>query len=244
VEPLQEPDGEPADVVVIHAETDELTDLSPPWHVGLGLRSAEYDWSLQPPAEVRLHLYRRGELARGWHNAVSQVSYAGTLTGLNFTDSHPEYAGMAARWDDKHFSITEEQSIPLFAQSRPGTKGVVTQAVINVESLVASGEAFLPAKPKVEREERANRRILGWIDADLAGFFTKASIRDGQLVYEIQHPGKSTWTLSVSDLRDADKRSLYEEAKARQIDLFDAMEEKRARHPFIMRAKYRLHRRH
>jgi hypothetical protein len=243
-EPIPKLDGDEVDVVVVNAEADQFSSLSPPWHVRLGLRSSEYDWLLEAPAEVRLHLYAPGELARGWQTAVPRTSYAGTLTGLNFTDIHPEHPGMAARWGDEQFSITEDDRAVLqFARPRSEPKGIVTQGVINIESLVSSEEAFLPTKPKVDREEHRERRPLGLIDDDLATFFTKASIRRGQLVYETVYPGKAKWKLRISDLREPDKRSLYEEAQAHQIDLFDVDETELPRHPCIMRAKYKLRRR-
>ncbi len=147
VEPPQLPDGDSVDVVVIHSEAHELLGDPVPWHVGLGLQSAEYDWSLRPPATVRLYLYRPGELVRGWRRAAPWVSYGGTLTGLNFTDGHPLYPGMAARWDDKHYSITEEQSVLQFSKPFPRATSIVTQAVITIENVAPSDEVFLPARP-------------------------------------------------------------------------------------------------
>jgi hypothetical protein len=244
IEPPPVPDGENVDVVVVHAEIDEVPNNPTPWHVGLGLRSAEYDWSLRPPADLRLHLYKRGDLALGWQNAVPSASYRGTLTGLNLTDLHPsDYAGRAARWEDQEYSIIENGSVLQFSRAIPDVSGIVTQAVIIVKNVVPSDETFLPAKPKAELEEHTDRRVIGWAYDDLAKFFTKASVQDGRLVYETQRRGKASWKISISDLREPDRRNLVDEAGERQVELLDMLEESRARHPLIMRAKFRLRRR-
>jgi hypothetical protein len=242
VEPPPVPDGDSVDVVVIHAETHALPGDPVPWHVRLGLQLAEFDWSLRPPATVRLYLYRPGELVRGWQRASPCASYGGTLTGLNFTDIHPQYPGIAARWDDKHYSITEERAVLEFSKSSPRATAIVTQAVITIKSLVPSDELFLPARPKVEQEE-LQPNLVGWADDDLAQFFTRRSVQDGQLVYEICRRGKTRWQMSVNDLREADRHQLVEETGLREIELFNVLEEERPRHPLIMRAKYQLRRR-
>jgi hypothetical protein len=240
VESPPEPEGDKVDVVIVHAETDSLPGDPMPWHVRLGLRSAEFDWSLRPPAVLRLHLYRRGHLARGWRNATPLGSFGGTLTGLNFTDIHPAHPGMAARWDDEHYAITEDHVVLQFSKAAPTAKGIVTQAVINVDSRVPSDEAFLPAKPKVGLEEHTERRIVGAADDELARFFTRQSVQNGRLVYEVRHKGKASWSMSMGDLRDPDRLKITHEAQDRNIELLDLYEDSRARHPLIMRAKFRL----
>jgi hypothetical protein len=148
---------------------------------------------------------------------------------------------MAATWDDRHYSITEERSLLQFSKSSPRGTAIVTQAVINIESLVRSDEVFLPARPKVEQEEMQSN-LVGWADDDLAPYLTRRSVQAGQLVYEICHRGKTRWQMSVSDLREADRNRLLEEAGQRDIELLDILEEERARHPLIMRARFQLRR--
>lgn len=234
------PDGQNVDVVVIHAEADELPSARPPWHVRLGLRSAEYDWSLIAPADLRLHLYRPGDLAGGWQHAVPWGSFGGTLTGLNFTDIHPEYDGMAGAWESGDYSITDTRSVLLFSIKPADRSGIVTQAVIHIANPAPSDEAFLPRKPKAESEDETERHVVGSTDEDIARFFTRQSIQNGQLVYEVRHRGKASWKMSIGDLREPDRQKLLEEADERQVELLDVLDEKRARHPLIMRAKYRL----
>ena len=53
------PDGDPVDIIAVHSEADELPERPFPWHVRMGLRSAEYDELLKPVVEVRLYLYPR-----------------------------------------------------------------------------------------------------------------------------------------------------------------------------------------
>jgi len=147
---------------------------------------------------------------------------------------------MAATWNEEHYSITEEPLILRFAKTPHSAEGIVTQAVINIDCLAPAEEAYLPTKPKAGWEEQTERRILSWMDQDLAEFFTRGSIRDGHLVYEIRHWGKANWKLSIGDLREKEQRQLHDHAEARQIGLIDVLEERRSRHPLIMRAKYRL----
>jgi hypothetical protein len=234
------PDGENVDTVIIHADCDDLPAGPPQWHVLLGLRSAKFDWLLRPVAEVRLYLYRRGELALGWKRAVPWTSYAGTLTGLNFTEVHPETPGIPATWSDEDYSIIEARDVLYFSKTPLGGAGIVTQAMINIESLARPNEAFLPARPKAGWDEQTERHVVGRADADLSDFFTKASIQNGRLLYEIRRHGEGNWRVSLSDLREPDQRKLQEAAEDQHVLLVDVYEEKRARHPLIMRAKYQL----
>ncbi len=240
VEPPPEPDGEGVDVVLIHAEADELPRDPFPWFARLYLASAAYDWSLSAPANLRMYLYRPGHLDRGWQSAAPWATYGGTLTGLNFTDKHPTVPGRSATWDEKDYSITGAHSALHFSRSHPEVHGIVTQATITVESLAPSEEVFLPAKPKVGQEVQIEQRLVGRMDEDLEGFFTRPSVRDGHLVYEVCHRGRATWQMSVGDLRESDRRRLFEDADESQVELLDRLEETRERHPLIMRAKYRL----
>ncbi|MDB5388030.1 MAG: hypothetical protein JWM11_3676, partial [Planctomycetaceae bacterium] len=59
-----------ADVVVIHAETDSVPTDPLPWHVHLCLETSDFDELLGPPADVRLFLYPRGALGRGWQHVM------------------------------------------------------------------------------------------------------------------------------------------------------------------------------
>lgn len=147
---------------------------------------------------------------------------------------------MAAAWHDKHFSITEERSVLYFSRQPARAEGIVTQAVLIIDHTVAPDEAFLSARPKAESDDEAEQRLLDRIDDDMVKAFTRASIREGRLVYETCRKGKAKWKLPIEDLRDADQRRLYEEAATRDVDLMNVLEEKRARHPLIMRAKYIL----
>jgi hypothetical protein len=236
------PDGDEVDLVIVHTESEKPPGAPFPWHVRLGLESAQYDSLLSPPAEVRLHLYRLGALVRGWRHATPWATYGGTLTGLNLTDRHPETPGTPAQWDDVDFSITESHDVLQFSKTRPGARGIVTQAVINITSPAPSDEVFLPARPKVGQAEQIERQLLGSIYDDLAEFFTKRSVQNGRLVYEINRQGKANWQMSLSDLRESDQLQLFEEARERQIGLLHVDDKSRARHPLIMRAKFMLRR--
>jgi hypothetical protein len=235
------PDGEPVDVVVVHAETEELPDRTVPWHVRLGLRSAEYDWMLSPVADARLHLYRPGNLIRGWQKATPWVSYHGTLTGLNLTEIHPDSPGIPASWSDEHYSIIEERQILLFSKRASDTAHVVTQAVINIDGPAPSSEAFLSTRPKAVAEENRDDRLLEPIDPDMSRFFSKPSVRSGKLFYELRRRGGTKWNLPVGDLREQDRDALQGKADERSIEMVEAEDNQgRIRHPLIMRAKYQL----
>ena len=137
-------------------------------------------WPLRGASLSTSSIARR-KAACGWRHASPWTSYGGTLTGLNFTELHPNYANIAATWNDEHYSIAEERSVLQFSKASSGAGRIVTQAVIKIDAPAPPDEAFLPARPKAGREEQTERCLVGW--ADLAEFFTRASIQNGQLVY-------------------------------------------------------------
>lgn len=236
------PDGFPVDVVVINAETERLPPDSFPWHVRLGLRSADYDWLLRPVAQVRLHLYEPGALAAGWKLAMPIASYHGTLTGLNLTEMHPHSPGIPGRWSEEHYSIVEERNVLQLSHVTPSAGHIVTQAVINIEGNAPSDEAFLSARPKAEAGEKTSSYFIGKIDPDIGEFFSRESVRDGQLVYQINQRGDLQWAVPIEDLRPGEQGKLGLLADNLRLKISSNQEKSsnRVRHPMIMRAKYQL----
>jgi HKD family nuclease len=237
------PDGENVDVLVIHAEAAGLPTQTSIFHVRLGLRSPEFDPLLRPVAQARLHLYRTGDLRFGWQNALPWSSYAGTLTGLNFTNLHPVSPGITASWAGDDYSIIDEPPVLHFSRGSPDAEGIVTQAVINIERFGPPDEAFLPSKPKAESVEQTAEQLVGEAGDDLVKFFTKASVRRGHLVYEVRHQGTAAWKLPIGELRESSRLELRDIAESRQIQLFDEPDVTQPHHPLIMRARYVLRKR-
>lgn len=239
------PDGEPANVVVIHAEADQLPGRVPPWHVLLEMQSAEYDGLLKPPADVRLHLYARGALSAGWQSATPVASYRGTLTGLNFTNIHPTNPGIPAQWNERDYRIIDEGVVLRFSETVSSSYRFVTQAVINISGPADTRETFLSEKPKAEREERIRNFDLGEVDPDLRRFFTRESIEYGRLVYELPQRGDAFWKIPLEDLRPRERLLLATEARHLNVHVqaLGTSDSKQPRHPFIVRGKFKLRKR-
>lgn len=238
-----QPEGDGVDIVVIHAETDDVPAESV-WHARLGLTSAEFDWLLTPVADVRLHLYRRGELALGWQNRMPLASYRGTLTGLNFTEAHPEHPGIAARWGDEHYNITEQFGTLFCSREAPPKLGFVTQAAINIEGISPSDEVLMSSAPKAAANEGRASFLLGRVDDDMRRYFTRSSIDGDRIVYELKRRGEIGWKLPLEELRQDDLRELQAHAESQQFALWEDSPRNTGKmhHPLIHRMKFRLHR--
>jgi hypothetical protein len=239
------PPGEPANVVLIHAEADNLPARRFPWHVLLEMSSAEYDPLLKPPADVRLYLYQRGALNNGWQSATPWASFQGTLTGLNFSETHPTNPGITASWNDGDFRIIDAPQALRFVDSSARTKGTRTQAVINIAGAGESEEAFVSERPKVESFEKKGPYQLEPIDADMTRFFTRESLEGDRLVYELFKHGDMRWIIPLDDLRAKDRVSIVATAEISHVGILPmgAYDSKGPRHPFIVRARFRLWRR-
>lgn len=239
------PEGDSVDIVVIHAETVVLPTATPVWHAQMGLVSAEYDWLLKPPADVRLHLYHPGALKNGWQSATPWASHQGTLTGLNFTAIHPSDPGGPAQWDSRYYSITDNGTALWFADKPLPSVGIVTQGLINIQGPAEPDEAFLSARPKTETRDDVRDFVLGDIDPDFVRFFTRESVQDGKLVYELRRRGDPNWIVPLQDLRSKDRLMLESEAGLMRVPMKQMQFEdsERRRHPLIMRAKFRWRKR-
>ena len=235
------PEGDSVDIVVIHAETAVLPTATPVWHAQMGLASAEYDWLLRPPADVRLHLYHPGALKTGWQTARPWTSFRGTLTGLNLTEIHPTDPGGPAQWDNGYYSITDEGTGLWFADKPLPSIGIVTQALLNIQGPADPDEAFLSARPKTQTRDDVSSFVLGEVDRDLTRFFTSESVQHGKLVYELRRRGDPNWIVPLQDLRPGDRQMLESAAELMHVPMkemqFGASEPRR--HPLIMRAKFR-----
>jgi hypothetical protein len=243
--PLEIPlffDGDVVDMVAIHAEADRLPDYRETWYARLGLRNAIYDWMLTQNTETRLHLYHPGALENGWQNARPWCSYRGTLTGINYTQIHPETPGIPASWSERHPRITEEGTILKFTNGSAPVGDVVTQAIIKIDEPVSSDETLLSERPKLKADPQTERRLLRPVDPDLAPFFTRKSIVNGQLVAEVERRSTPRWELPLEDLRNNERRQLNNLTNSEELGMknFNRLDSRRVRHPMIQRVKYRL----
>lgn len=236
------PLGEVVDGVEIHTESESIPTRAMPWHARLGLRSANFDSLLRPVLMVRLHLYAPGALARGWRTADPWASYAGSLTGLNLTDIHPENPGVRATWSEEHFAITEERGVLYFSETIPRSEGIVTQAVLNIDGIAPPGEVFLPIRPRTSSEDEVHSRSLGRVDPDLVRFFERSSLSDGHLIYDILRPGRLRWEFPLEDMRPREQEKLRLDAERFDAEVSDLPEfvPPGLRHPFIRRIRFQL----
>lgn len=215
-----------------------------PWHVHLSLSTDQYDWLLTPPAQVRLFLYRPGSIAHGWRAVKPVGAYKGALSSLNFTDQHPVTRGIPASFSAANYGITESSGVLRFDRATAPAKNVTTQAVINIEGVSSINEALLSAAPKIETEGVPGEKLLRPVDDDMAQFFRRDSRQGASLVHQLLRGVRRVLRLPADEVRDGDVLRLRERFQSdisKGIDIrYENNQEPRQRHPYIVRAKYRI----
>lgn len=238
---------EPVNLLVIHAESAPLPPIDPlPWRIHLCLNSADFDKLLVPPADVRLVLYPKGALQNGWKSATPSAAYSGALTGLNLTSRNPRAAaaGTPAEWTAANFAIVESGGVLVVAPDSPLGPDVTTQAVFYVNRSANPQESVFSEKPKMEYQKIRGKEWWTEVDSDMAKFFQKDHHDGSQLLHLPAIGRRPVFKVLGEEMRDADYEKLRSGTAPDQQVLFMPMEEsdsKQAkRHPFIVRAKYRL----
>ncbi len=234
------------DTIVIHAEIDQIPATTLPWHVQLCLNSAEFDKLLAPPAEVRLFLYSKGSLARGWQNTFPIAAYAGSLTGQNLTDRNPRalLVGTPAEWRAANFGICEERGVLVFDAAKPLGSSVTTQALITLDHASDPTETLVPDAPKLEAVVVPGEESFVPLDPDMRDYFKKRSVANQMLIRQPVEDRRLVIKASVQDIRTADYQKIQDEIAPNRLIPLELEDVPRAklekRHPFIVRAKYRI----
>jgi len=241
------PDGmDRVDIIAIHAEVSIAPTDPFPWHIHLCLDTADFDKMLAPPADVRLFLYTPGSLANGWRAATPLAAFAGSLTGQNLTARNPRAgaAGVEAEWQAAGFSITEQQSVLEFDRARPPGPHVTTQAVFSIDRPSDREETLFSQAPKAEFRMIPGRRELVSLDPDMKRFYRKSDCQGDMLIHVPIAERQRVVTAPTEELRSGDHHKLLAQlapdpnVRIEAVPLLETKE--RRKHPFIMRAKYRL----
>lgn len=250
---LYDPDAPPpggaqkADILVIHAESNPLPPAGPfPWRIHLCLNSAEFDELLTAPADVRLFLYPSGALIRGWQNATPIAAYSGSLTGQNVTAQNPRArrAGSPAEWSAASFGIFESGNALVMGPVAPPGDAVTTQAVLYVDMQSNPQESLFSEEPRVEVKLVRGEQWWTPVDSDMRQFFRRKHIHGSSILHVPFTGRRQVIRVPGDEAREADLEKIQTEIGAdRNIPIeFGAMSELKMmkRHPFILRAKYRL----
>ena len=239
--------GEPADILVIHAETDVVLSDPFPWHIHLCLDSANFDDLMKTGQEVRLFLYSPGALLSGWQSATPLATYSGSLTGINLTEINPRArnTGVPAEWRAANFSITEDRGVLVLGPDRPPDARVMTQAVISIDRSSDFSESLLSEAPKVEPRLISGKISLSSLDSDMRQFFRKGSVDGANLIRRPYTGRRHVISMAADAARESDidkiKRELAPDRNL-TIELEEPTDAKLAKqHPFIIRARYRMH---
>jgi hypothetical protein len=249
---LYDPDTPPpngterTDIIVIHAEADAIPEHALPWHVQLGLNTAQFDELLRLPAEVRLFLYPKNSLLGGWQNVTPIAGYSGSLTGQNLTDRNPRarLAGTPAEWRAAGFGIIEDAGVLAFGRDKPPGISVMTQAMINIDQLSDTNETLFSEAPKVEAKMLPGEQTLVPVDPDMRDFFRKRSVEGQTLIRLPVKERHLVIKVSAQDYRPTDKQKIQKYIAPERhlpVEIVEMPEQRlEKRHPFIVRAKYRL----
>lgn len=235
------------DTLVIHAEADAIPTLTLPWRIHLRLDSPEFDDLLGPPANARLFLYARGALKGGWQAATPIAAFSGALTGQNLTARNPRAsrAGTPAEWSSANFSISDLGGTLVLGPDGPVGPLVTTQAVLYFDAPSNPRESLFSEEPRVEQRPILGERSLTGVDRDMRRFFKKRSVQGEMLVhipivgrrFVVKVPGEEARQSDFDKIRDEVARDMDIPYEVIDMPESSAMR----RHPFILRAKFRLH---
>jgi hypothetical protein len=240
-------DVERADVLVIHAEADDVTGLTFPLRAHLCLNSADLGDLLMLPAEVRLFVYPAHTLRGGWTKANPFLAFSGYLTGQNLTGRNPKArgGGTAAAWADANLNIIEAGGVLRVTPPAPPGPDVTTQAVLFIDGHATKDECFFSQKPKAKEVPVAGEKYWTEVDQDMAQFFSREHVQGSHLLHIPIIGREQQVSVKGNEIREVDIQKLQQEMGSSkrlvQLEFDDEDYSSNAkRHPFILRAKYRL----
>jgi hypothetical protein len=238
--------AERVDILAVHVEADPIPADLLPWRIHLCLDSPDFDELLEPPADVRLFFYQKGSLRNGWQEATPIAAFSGSLTGKNLTAENPRArrAGTPAEWNAATFGITESKGVPIVIPPGPPGPSVTTQGIIFVDADSDPAESLFTEEPKVETVLIPGDVSLSEVDPDMRRFFQRNSLQDSSLVHVPFIGRRQVLNVHEGDARTSDLDKIrakiapgtdipveFKQLSAAQLE---------KRHPFIVRAKYRL----
>lgn len=233
------------DLLVLHAESDVDLEAFLPCRLHLCLDSSEYDELLRAPVSVRLHLYSVGSLARGWQAAEPKKAFSGLVTGVNFTGRNPNTAraGATAEWP-ADFNVDERDGVLALSRTAVAGRQVATQAVVSIHGIAPIYEPLFTERPRVIRELITGQERILPLDSDMRKFFRASDTRPEGLLLSPAIGRRQVVRVAIGDLRASDHAQVRSALTGRP-DIPIETEEPREkhpsrRHPFIVRAKYRL----
>ena len=235
------------DILVIHAEEAPWLPLRPlPWRFHLCLDSEEFDGLLAPPAEVRLFLYPKGSLCGGWQTVAPIAAYSGALTGVNFTaqNSSARGAGTTAAWREADFAVTEQGGVLAVVQNQLPGPSVTSQAVVSLDASSNLRETLFSVAPNLESQSLHGEVRWSEMDPDMRKFFRKSDVRGSELLHQPILRRSQVIRVQGDETRRNDfDKILLSLSPCRDIPIMvteESEETRKKRHPFIVRAKYRL----
>lgn len=239
-DPLNPPPSlQPEQTLVIHAECHAV--IPPlPCFVHLRPDDTDYDKAMRPPGAVCLYLYEPTSLQLGRTRPSPTAVYSGKITALNFTENHPQHAGIPADWNAANCVIEIKRGIPHLIDSRPHSK-TPSQGIFRIEAQENINTVWLTKSPSPKLERVVGRRSVSEIDAEYRQFFTNASISGPSLLHQefdnlrttIRMPRKEVGSFEYPDLQT--KLGMG----ANDVLLIDEAIERNDKFSFIYRAKFR-----
>ena len=229
----------PEQTLVIHAECHSA--LKPyPWFVHLRPDSTDYDKAMRPPATVWLYVYNPGTLRPGTRRPSAVAAYSGTLTALNFTETHPRHRGISADWNAADYVIEFKGGVPCLTEPTPHTS-TPSQGVFRVEAKEATGTVWLTESPKPSLERVVGEQHVSQVDPEFRQFFTNKSLIGGQLLHQEYRSVKTVVRVPRKEVGFVEPAEILERLDTPPNAEIVIDEELKAedKFAFIYRAKYR-----
>jgi hypothetical protein len=229
----------PVQTLVIHAERHAVLRRLP-WHVHFLPATTDYDKAMRPPAAVWLYLYEPGSLRPGRPRPAATTAHSGTLTALNFTETHPRFPGISAAWNSADYVIDLVNGIPCLREPTPHhvtpSQGIFRVSVGEDPQTVWLTES---PEPKIEREVGVRR--VSEVDPEYRQYFSKDSIVPEGLLHNEFRTLKTTVRLprkEIGNMREPDLQRRFFTNEEVEVSIDEELSEEDL-YLFIYRAKFR-----
>ena len=166
--------------LVIHAER-HVSDFQPFCHIHFLPPTTEYDGRLNLTRRLWLCLYSPGTLRMNHPRPHPEAAYSGHITGVNLTDSHPDYEGIPADYSADY--IIQQDGDVFKLTDLVHDLDSPTQGVFHIQKTEDPAVDWLKEKPRAGiKPTSIQKSDMGLADQDLQKFFTQDSVKGGHFI--------------------------------------------------------------
>jgi hypothetical protein len=227
--------------LIIHAEC-HTTLKNVPWFVHFRPGSTIYDRLMSPGGRVYLFLYEPGSLRFGFPRPPAKSAHSGTITALNYTETHPGHQGIPADWQKADYIIELKDGVPSLLLPTPHAE-TPSQSVFSIDQEEDPNAIWLSESPTPKLERVLGESGFFNVDEEFQRFFTRES-RQGlrALVHKPYQSLEFTTHLLANEVGSQGKEALRKRIPLgpRTKLLVEDTTRPNDRFVFIYRARFRV----